>query len=210
MKNIIFGISGSSGSGKSHIVNYIKNHFEKDIITVIHHDNYYKRREFQKKDSKGNYNFDLPSSFLDNELYDDLQKLKNNSQISRVEYNYNNSRDASKNIIVKPKPIILLEGLFIFHYYDLVKLIDRKIFIDVDQKVMINRRIKRDAEERGYDKKNVLYKYHNHIIPSFKKYILPYKKDADFIVNNTVNDNKAANSTFNYIKSEFSLLNNNI
>ena len=75
---------------------------------------------------------------------------------------------------------------------------------------MINRRIKRDAEERGYDKNNVLYKYHNHVIPSFKKYILPYKKDADLIVNNTFNDNKAANSTFNYIKSEFSLLNNNI
>jgi len=191
-------------------VNYIKNHFEKDVITVILQDNYYKKREFQKKDSKGNYNFDLPFSFLDNELYDDLQKLKNNLQISRVEYNYNNSRAASKNIIVKPNPIILLEGIFIFHYHHLRKLINRKIFVDVDQKVMINRRIKRDAEERGYDKNNVLYKYHNHVIPSFKKYILPYKKDADLIVNNTFNDNKAANSTFNYIKSEFSLLNNNI
>lgn len=191
-------------------MNYIKNHFEKDVITVILQDNYYKKREFQKKDSKGNYNFDLPFSFLDNELYDDLQKLKNNLQISRVEYNYNNSRAASKNIIVKPNPIILLEGIFIFHYHHLRKLINRKIFVDVDQKVMINRRIKRDAEERGYDKNNVLYKYHNHVIPSFKKYILPYKKDADLIVNNTFNDNKAANSTFNYIKSEFSLLNNNI
>lgn len=210
MKNLIFGISGSSGSGKSHIVNYIKNHFQKDIITVILQDNYYKKREFQKKDSDGNYNFDLPSSFLENELYDDLKRLKNNFQISRVEYNYNNSKAIFKNLIVKPKPIILLEGIFIFHYHDLQKLIDRKIFIDVDQKVMINRRIKRDAEERGYDENNVLYKYHNHVIPSFKKYILPYKKDADFIVNNTVNDNLAAKSTFDYIKSEFHLLNNNI
>ena len=210
MKNLIFGISGSSGSGKSHIVNYIKNHFQKDIITVILQDNYYKKRKFQKKDSNGNYNFDLPSSFLENELYDDLKRLKNNFQISRVEYNYNNSKAISKNLIVKPKPIILLEGIFIFHYRDLQKLIDRKIFIDVDQKVMINRRIKRDAEERGYDENNVLYKYHNHVIPSFKKYILPYKKDADFIVNNTVNDNLAAKSTFDYIKSEIYLLNNNI
>ena len=95
MKNLIFGISGSSGSGKSHIVNYIKNHFQKDIITVILQDNYYKKRKFQKKDSNGNYNFDLPSSFLENELYDDLKRLKNNFQISRVEYNYNNSKAIS-------------------------------------------------------------------------------------------------------------------
>ncbi len=34
---------------------------------------------------------------------------------------------------------------------------------------------------------NVLYKYNNHVIPSYNKYILPYKNDADLIVNNTKN-----------------------
>ena len=210
MKNLIFGIVGCSGSGKSHIVNYVKSNFDLDVISILLQDNYYKRREDQKKDSDGNYNFDLPSSFLEDELFDDLKKIKNNSTVERLEYTFNNPKILPKKIIVKPRSIILVEGIFLFYYKNFQKLIDRKIFIDVDQNVGLKRRIKRDLEERGYDKKNVLYKYNNHVIPSYNKYILPYKNDADLIVNNTKNDNEAAKLTLDYIKNEFQALNNNI
>lgn len=210
MKNLIFGIVGCSGSGKSHIVNYVKNNFDLDVISILLQDNYYKRREDQKKDSDGNYNFDLPSSFLEDELFDDLKKIKNNSTVERLEYTFNNPKILPKKIIVKPRSIILVEGMFLFYYKNFQKLIDRKIFIDVDQNVGLKRRIKRDLEERGYDKKNVLYKYNNHVIPSYNKYILPYKNDADLIVNNTKNDNEAAKLTLDYIRTEFQALNNNI
>ena len=210
MKNLIFGIVGCSGSGKSYIVNYVKNNFNLDVISILLQDNYYKRREYQKKDSDGNYNFDLPSSFLEDELFDDLKKIKNNSTVERLEYTFNNPKILPKKIIVKPRSIILVEGMFLFYYKNFQKLIDRKIFIDVDQNAGLKRRIKRDLEERGYDKKNVLYKYNNHVIPSYNKYILPYKNDADLIVNNTKNDNEAAKLTLDYIRTEFQALNNNI
>ena len=210
MKNLIFGIVGCSGSGKSHIVNYVKNNFDLDVISILLQDNYYKRREDQKKDSDGNYNFDLPSSFLEDELFNDLKKIKNNSIVERLEYTFNNPKILPKKIIVKPRSIILVEGIFLFYYKNFQKLIDRKIFIDVDQNVGLKRRINRDLAERGYDKKNVLYKYNNHVIPSYNKYILPYKNDADLIVNNTKNDNEAAKLTLDYISTEFQALNNNI
>ena len=210
MKNLIFGIVGCSGSGKSHIVNYVKSNFDLDVIAILLQDNYYKRREDQKKDSDGNYNFDLPSSFFEDELFNDLKKIKNNSIVERLEYTFNNSKILPKKIIIKPRSIILVEGMFLFYYKNFQKLIDRKIFIDVDPNVGLKRRIKRDLEERGYDKKNVLYKYNNHVIPSYNKYILPYKNDADLIVNNTKNDNEAAKLTLDYIRTEFQALNNNI
>jgi uridine kinase len=210
LKNLIFGIVGCSGSGKSHIVNYVKSNFDLDVISILLQDNYYKRREDQKKDSDGNYNFDLPSSFFEDELFNDLKKIKNNSIVERLEYTFNNSKILPKKIIIKPRSIILVEGMFLFYYKNFQKLIDRKIFIDVDPNVGLKRRIKRDLEERGYDKKNVLYKYNNHVIPSYNKYILPYKNDADLIVNNTKNDNEAAKLTLDYIRTEFQALNNNI
>jgi len=210
LKNLIFGIVGCSGSGKSHIVNYVKSNFDLDVISILLQDNYYKRREDQKKDSDGNYNFDLPSSFLEDELFNDLKKIKNNSIVERLEYTFNNLKILPKKIIVKPRSIILVEGMFLFYYKNFQKLIDRKIFIDVDQNVGLKRRINRDLAERGYDKKNVLYKYNNHVIPSYNKYILPYKNDADLIVNNTKNDNEAAKLTLDYIRTEFQALNNNI
>ena len=151
MKNLIFGIVGCSGSGKSHIVNYVKSNFDLDVISILLQDNYYKRREDQKKDSDGNYNFDLPSSFLEDELFNDLKKIKNNSIVERLEYTFNNPKILPKKIIVKPRSIILVEGMFLFYYKNFQKLIDRKIFIDVDQNVGLKRRINRDLAERGYD-----------------------------------------------------------
>ena len=84
-----------------------------------------------------------------------------------------------------------MEGIFIFHYKKISELIDLKIFIDAKDYIKLQRRLKRDREERGYDADDVLYKYENHIMPSFQKYIAPYKETADLIVPNNTNFDSA-------------------
>ena len=90
MNSILFGISGSSASGKSFIVKYILENLGNELVSILYQDNYYKKREEQLKDEKGNYNFDLPTSFLNDELVRDLNLLKNGDQVVRKEYNFNN------------------------------------------------------------------------------------------------------------------------
>ncbi|MFN7118427.1 MAG: uridine kinase, partial [Saprospiraceae bacterium] len=46
------------------------------------------------------------------------------------------------------------------------------------------RRIVRDQKERDYPLDMVLYRYENHVLPAFEKYIEPYKEQADIIINN--------------------------
>ena len=41
---MIFGITGGSGSGKSHIVKYLKEKIPKSKLSFINQDNYYKRQ----------------------------------------------------------------------------------------------------------------------------------------------------------------------
>ena len=72
---MIFGITGGSGSGKSHIVKYLKEKIPKSKLSFINQDNYYKKRQNQIKDEKGKYNFDLPTSFKNGELIDDIISL---------------------------------------------------------------------------------------------------------------------------------------
>ena len=74
---------------------------------------------------------------------------------------------------------------------------------------MIKRRIKRDSEQRGYDKADVLYKYENHVLPSQKKFILPFKKEADIIIDNNEDDNTGASKSLEFIKNLISDQNNN-
>jgi len=207
MNRIIIGISGCSASGKSFIVKYILDNLGEDIVSVLYQDNYYKKREQQVKDDKGNYNFDLPTSFHIDQLIDDIKKIKNGEVVIRNEYTFNNPDVIPKKIIVKPKPIVLVEGLFLFDNSDLSSLFDKKIFIDSKIETMIDRRIKRDYKIRGYDKDDVIYKFKNHVIPAYKKYIFPHKDYSDLIVNNNINQLQGAETTLDYIKKDY-VLNN--
>tara|TARA_B100000900_G_scaffold193346_1_gene163577 strand:+ start:1156 stop:1776 length:621 start_codon:yes stop_codon:yes gene_type:complete len=202
MDNKLFGISGSSGSGKSFIVKFLKSSLGPEVLSVIYHDNYYKKREDQEKDRQGNYNFDLPSSFHQDELVEDLIKIKSGNSIIRKEYTFNNPKINPRSLRVEPKPIIIVEGLFLFNDPKISKFIDKKIFIDCDLNVMIDRRITRDHEKRGYDKSDVLYKYNNHVLPAFNKFILPHKDKSDLIVNNSKNNNSAPEAILEYIIKE--------
>ena len=205
---MIIGISGSSGSGKSFVVKYLIDNLPKDLISIVYQDNYYKKRDDQEKDTNGKYNFDLPTSFINEDLIADIKALRKGVSISRDEYNFNNPKIISNKIIVNPKPIIILEGLFLFNLPSLSKILDRKIFIDCETNLMIERRIKRDTKIRGYDKYDVLYKYENHVIPAYHKYILPYKKDVDLVIDNNKNDLSGAISALNYIKKDYDQKNN--
>ena len=205
MDNKLFGISGSSGSGKSFIVKFLKSRLGPEVLSVIYHDNYYKKREDQEKDRQGNYNFDLPSSFHQDELVEDLIKIKSGKSIIRKEYTFNNPKINPRSLRVEPKPIVIVEGLFLFNDPNISKFLDKKIFIDCDLNVMIDRRITRDHEKRGYDKSDVLYKYKNHVLPAFNKFILPHKDKSDLIVNNSKNNNSAPEAILEYIIKESGL-----
>ena len=69
---MIFGISGSSGSGKSFVVKYLAENLPKDLVSLVYQDNYYKKRDDQEKDTNGKYNFDLPTSFINEDLITDI------------------------------------------------------------------------------------------------------------------------------------------
>ena len=207
---MVFGITGCSASGKSFIVEYLKERIPSLEVSFIFQDNYYKKREDQSKDKNGNYNFDLPSSFLNSELVEDIITLKKGNKVSRKEYNFNNPNIKQENIVVFPRRIIVLEGLFILSDPNIKELIDHKIFIDSKTEIMLDRRIRRDSKMRGYDRIDVEYKFENHVIPSFMKYILPEKSNADFIVENNGNGNRAAKLVYGYVSKLISIENNNI
>ena len=204
----LFGICGSSGSGKSFIVKYVLENLGSNSVSVIFQDNYYKKREDQTRDQNGNYNFDLPSSFHLDEFINDLKRLKKGEKVDREEYTFNNPEVSPKVISVFPNKLILVEGLFLFNNKEIISLLDKTIFIDCSIEKMIQRRIKRDHQIRGYDKSDVIYKYENHVIPSYKKFILPYKETVDKVIDNDSDNPSGPESTLNYIIKE-SRLNNN-
>jgi len=184
MEAFIIGITGGSGSGKTTFVNLLKDEMIGKDVAFISMDNYYHPREEQFTDDEGFCNFDLPNSLDHKTFLQDLKKLKNGEKVEQLEYTFNNEKKNAKIISIYPAPIIVIEGLFIFHYPEVRDLIDLKVFISAKENLKVIRRIKRDRIERNYPLDDVLYRYQNHVLPSFEKYILPYKESADIIINN--------------------------
>ena len=110
---LIIGISGGSGSGKTFLANQLTQYFSKHQIAQVSLDNYYLPLDAQVKDEQGVENFDLPEAIDHHRLCRDIIKLKSGISIELVENNFNLKEVAAKTLIIQPCPVIIIEGLFI-------------------------------------------------------------------------------------------------
>lgn len=177
---MIIGICGGSGSGKTTLLDRISKRYENLRPSVFSMDNYYKPLQEQHVDSNGKINFDLPSALDEKRLVDDLYRLINGEQISVREYYFNSPPDSETYITINPSELIIVEGLFMFHYEMVRSVIDFSIFISVHPHTQLDRRIRRDEESRGYSRENILYQWEHHVVPCYHNYLLPYEGLADF------------------------------
>lgn len=184
MKPFIIGITGGSGSGKTTFIRELKKRFTKPELCIISQDDYYRPREEQRTDGKGVRNFDLPESIDATAFAGDICKLVAGERVTRREYTFNNDRQEPRLLTFQPAPIIIVEGLFVFHFDSIRDLLDLKVFLHAKENLKVIRRIKRDQVERNYPLEDVLYRYEHHVLPTFEKYIQPYLEDADLVVNN--------------------------
>lgn len=181
---MIIGICGGSGSGKTTLLKRISKelkHLEPSIFSM---DNYYLPIHKQVTDANGEINFDLPTALDKDRLVQDLHDLMNGLPIEVKEYHFNAPPDKNTLITIQPSKLIIVEGLFLFHYEEVRKLIDFSIFMEVDPTTQLDRRLYRDQETRGYSREAILYQWDNHVLPCFQQFLLPYEHDADFRFHN--------------------------
>lgn len=198
----IVGITGGSASGKTLFLKRLLNSFKPSEVCLISQDNYYKTRDHQPIDENGVHNFDTPFS-IDFDLYrNDILSLREGKVVTKQEYTFNNPNVVPKMLTYTPAPIIIVEGIFVFYYPEVAKMLDLKVFIDAKEHIKLKRRIVRDNNERGYDLEDVLYRYEYHVMPTYEKYIKPFKGDADIVVPNNQNFERALDVLVAYLKTK--------
>lgn len=177
---MIIGICGGSGSGKTTLLKRLYAKYHEVKPSVFSMDNYYLPIDKQLIDENEYYNFDLPSALDEERLTNDLHRLKDGHEITVKEYHFNSPPDKHVLISLAPSELIIVEGLFLFHYKGVREVLDYSIFVDVDPKIQLDRRLYRDQETRGYSREDIMYQWENHVSPCYENYLLPYKSKADF------------------------------
>ena len=184
MKPFVIGIFGGSGSGKTTLLKKLKRALGEERVSVFTMDNYYLPKEQQKKDKNNVTNFDLPTALDKKLLESDLLSLLSGNEIEVKEYFFNAPVNETKKVLIQPRQILIVEGLFLYYFEAVKRRLDFSIYVEVNVKHQLSRRIERDQKTRGYAKKDIMYQWYEHVIPCFEKYILPFKAQADFIFQN--------------------------
>ena len=200
----IVGITGGSASGKTTFLKNLMASFNEDELCLISQDNYYRTLDEVPIDENGVHNFDLPKA-MNHQLYaQHINELREGKQVEQPEYMFNNPNAIPKILVFKPAPIIIVEGIFSFYFKEIEKLLDLKIFIDAKEHIKLKRRIIRDQVERGYDLEDVLYRWENHVFPTYDRFIKPSKIDADLVIPNNKNYDKGLEVVKAYLKTKLS------
>ena len=182
MDNIlVIGIAGGSGSGKTTLMKRLVDEFGEDV-SVLSHDNYYKRHDELTFEERAALNYDEPEALDTSLMVYQLDQLRHGMSIECPVYDFALHNRSNDTIRVTPKRVIIVEGIMIFVDPELRNLMDIKIFVDTDADVRLCRRIKRDVTKRGRSLDSVLDQYQATVKPMHEKYVEPSKKYANLVV----------------------------
>lgn len=178
---LVIGIAGGTGSGKTTLMRNIMNQFE-GMVTVLSHDNYYKRRDELTFEERSNLNYDEPDAIETSLMVEHLSQLRQGKAIDCPVYDFTRHNRSNETIRLEPKPVIVVEGILIFENQPLRDLMDIRLFVDTDADVRLCRRIKRDVNKRGRTLESVLTQYQTTVKPMHEKYVEPSKKYANLVI----------------------------
>src|ERR1044071_6088058 len=180
--NMIIGISGGTGSGKTTVANRILESVSASEVVFIQQDSYYRNVNDLPLDYRGVANFDHPDA-LDNELLlNHLRRLKSGEPIDLPLYDFKTNSRMSETRRIEPKPIVIIEGILIFTDPRLLEQMDIKVFVDTPDDIRFIRRLRRDVAERGRTVDSVIEQYLATVRPMHMQFVEPSKRCADVII----------------------------
>ena len=178
---LVIGIAGGTGSGKTTLMKNLIAEFS-DNVTVLSHDNYYKRHDELTYEERCQLNYDEPAALETDLMAHHLDLLRQGQAIDCPVYDFTVHNRSQETVRIVPKSVIIVEGILIFENQPLRELMDIRIFVDTDADVRLCRRIKRDVNKRGRSLESVLTQYQDTVKPMHERYVEPSKKFAHMVV----------------------------
>lgn len=179
---LIIGIAGGTGSGKTTVVRKIIESLPAGEVVLLPQDSYYKDSSHIPVEERQNINFDHPDAFEWSLLSKHVAELKKGNSIEQPTYSYLTCTRQAETIHIKPRNVVIIEGILALCNKKLRDMMDLKIFVDADPDERLIRVIQRDVVERGRTAEAVMERYTRVLKPMHLQFIEPCKRYADLIV----------------------------
>ncbi|MDE5934732.1 MAG: uridine kinase [Muribaculaceae bacterium] len=179
---LIIGIAGGTGSGKTTVVNRIIQSLPTGEVAVLPQDSYYKDLSHLKPEERQKINFDEPQAIEWSLLVEQLCQLREGKTVEMPTYSYLTCTRQKETVTVRPRDVVIVEGILVLCDPVLREMMDIKCFVDADADERLIRVISRDCVERGRTPQMVIDRYERVLKPMHCQYIEPSKRFADLII----------------------------
>lgn len=178
----LLGVSGGSGSGKTYFAEALVKKLGAEVCEIVCQDNFYIDQSERFDRDGGAVNFDHPRS-IDFELMANcLAELKRGRTTEIPIYDFVTHTRLREKIIVQPKPIIIVDGILIFHIGPVRDLFDHSIFFDTSEELRFQRRLDRDVRLRGRTPSGVRAQFESQVRPMHNQFVQPSKVYSRIVV----------------------------
>lgn len=178
----LVAVVGASCSGKTALAEALAARFSPGEVAVIGEDAYYKRQDHLSMDERVTTNYDHPDAFDHELLVAQLEKLQRGEAIDCPTYDYVMHNRSAETRRIEPRPVVIIEGILLYHLDALRERFDLKVFMDTPLDICLARRVRRDVSERGRTVDSVLDQYETTVRPMYLKYTEPSRYQSDLIV----------------------------
>ena len=181
---VIIGIAGGSGSGKTTIAESVVTAVGINTVSLIQHDAYYRDLPHLALEERAQVNYDHPDSLETELLIHHIQELRAGREIRRPVYDFSTHLRTTDTVLVKPDPVVVIEGILVLSEPHLRNVMDLRIYVDADSDLRLMRRMQRDIIERERTLDSVMAQYEQTVRPMHLQFVEPSKRYADIIVPN--------------------------
>ncbi len=183
----LIAIVGGSGSGKTWLARRLKRRLGRDV-GLISLDDFYRDLSALPKRERDRRNFDDPAAIEWSLFLETLARIKRGAPAAIPRYDFATHTRRQQARAWKPKPIVLLDGLWLLRESRARRLYSLSLFVDAPAEVRLQRRIARDQKERGRSRSSVLRQFREHVEPMHRRFVASQARHADRVVNSDVSN----------------------
>jgi len=179
---MIIAICGGTGSGKTTIARAIVDAVGRENVVLVEQDSYYRNLADMPLDERHQANFDHPDSIDSDMLVNHLIRLKQGLVVEMPLYDFKSHTRSDEIEIIRPKQVVIVEGILIFAEPRVLDLLDMRVYVDTPDDIRFIRRLRRDIAERGRTVDSVIDQYYRTVRPMHFEFVEPSKRHADIII----------------------------
>ena len=196
------GISGGSCSGKTWLARRLQENLGKEAA-LLSLDDFYLDRSHLSRGRRARLNFDHPRAIDWDRFESVLGRFAQGLEAAVPRYNFETHSRETEEPLLAPKPVLLVEGLWLFRRPSVRRLFQQKIFLRLPGRVCEGRRVERDIRERGRTEQQVKEQWMRHARPMYERFVASQARWADLVLETPPDDRWVAKLAMEIRKTVF-------